>query len=197
MTHYQPCVGCAVPPATCAVRIRLRDALRIGGGLKITQIRGNCSERVQVLAPGVQVRVRTYVDGDPVPPDGGSDRVICIWPGVVISENVRTRKAIVFVRPGAMALEGGEQFVPKMGNEGFLRLSFKHLTPIPGAPRIDVTTCNRCAKIPTLLDGECGAVGDFHKVRCKHVTATMFFERGLALVGTAWVDPDAEEEIPF
>ncbi len=203
MTHYAPCVGCATNQRECRTRALLADAMkevkRAGGTIRLTKIDGKCSARVSVFAPGVQVRVRTWIEKEFIGPEESEDaRAIHLWPGVVISENVRTRKVIVFVRPGAPSLDGAAApFVPKSGNEGFLRLAYQHLDPIPGAPRIDVTECGACKRIPTLLDGECGATNDFDRVRCKHVPVHHILEGGLALVGSVWVDPDAKMEIPF
>jgi hypothetical protein len=137
--------------------------------------------------------VRTYIH-EPVMTRlaPGEDRVYDWWPGVVCSE--KGSRATVYVATSALS-EGGERFVPK--GIGFIKIAIRHLRPIAGAPLVDLTVCKVCNEIVALLDGECGGHGDYRKAHCQHVPAQMFFDGGMALVGTAWVDPNAKQEWIF
>jgi hypothetical protein len=201
MTYYTPCIGCAVAPAECPTRQALKQAFayakRRGSDFRVSAIRGKCEARKPVFAPGVQVTARLFDYENPGPED---DRKVHVWPGVVIQE--KGTKAVIFVRPGAPSIVvqpfTAIPFTPKKTDgEGWVKVSIRHLTLIPGAPRIDVSTCTRCLKIPGILDGECGAGDDWTRMRCEHVPVRLLMDGGLALVGSAWVDPDAEEEFPF
>ena len=162
-------------------------------GLRVTTIRHKCESYVSMFPPGAPVLIETYSYEDSDPDDGSLS--FRQFPGFVVSWK-RGERAYCYIKPGTPSVRGNVAFEPKPPNSGWVKLSIRRLTLIPGAPLTDMIPCKECSALPATINGVCQAINSWHKSRCKHVDHFKFLGGEIALHGSEWAGTE-RDDIPF
>jgi hypothetical protein len=151
MTSFRTCAGCASKEQDggCDHLFILKSHI---SGLGVTLVKHRCAHRVDKFLPGDAVTVNTFPS---CTPEDGEIPAKQDFPAIFISAH--GLKAVCFIRPGTEG-QYGDEFEPKGGNKGFVKVPLSRVLAREGVPRATLAACVRCGEVPSLIG--CQMPGD-------------------------------------
>ena len=135
MGYYHTCKGCKFE-GQCQEREMLRQALK---SLRVTSVKHVCKWRAPIYRPGdpVKATLKIYDEHD------GCDQTFKAW----FIRQKSGQSAIVFIPPGSLSEEFGEDWPFEPRARGYVRCTYDRLRAGDHEPRM---VCPVCREVPSI-----------------------------------------------